>query len=481
MVRLFVKDYPALDTVALLALRQRGLLGAEELIGAVEQRCNDINPTINAVVHQNFDLAYRQARGYDQQPLAELGMLAGLPLLVKDLSPWKGQPYPSGSLIHQRRIASSTTDLLESYRQLGACYIGRSNSSEFGLSFNSDSLCYPPGRNPHDIDRSSGGSSGGAAAAVAAGIVPFAHASDGGGSLRVPAACCRLPVFKPGNASWKGFGWSRFTSEHVISRSLRDSWLFFRLCHNETPALLQELDYFTRLPEPPPSCTIAYSDEPLCGADNFPPAAIAALNALLDKLANHGHRLVRLRPPVCHADELIEHFGYSVVDNIAAQMELPQRLPSFTSLQPRSWLHFIIGSVAESSPHHRLYLQRQSELLRHWFNDYQLFVCPLLTQEAPKLGELDGPDFWQPYYEMLMAQQPQPLRQQRVLPTAIQHLCNFSPNTIPFNIGGQAAIVLPGRTATAAVQLVSNSDQLLFAIANSLSPGMLAADSLAFN
>lgn len=219
------------DATGLAARVRAGEVTPGELVEAAITRLEAVNPAINAVAEKLYDAARRQAETVDRA-----APLAGVPFAIKDLGiAIKGVPTHGGS-----RVPCFTPDfdsvLTGRYRAAGLVPIATSTSPEYGLRLMTESARFGITRNPWNLGHTSGGSSGGAAALVAAGVVPVAHASDGGGSIRVPSACTglvglkisrgRVPLSPLASESWYGF-----VVDHVVSRSVRDSALLLDLTH----------------------------------------------------------------------------------------------------------------------------------------------------------------------------------------------------------------------------------------------------------
>ncbi len=212
----------ATDQAALVA---RGDAKPLELLDAAIERIERIDPVLNAVVIRWFD----HARDVATSPDLPAGPFRGVPFLLKDLfATYAGQRISNGNvaLKNANTISDIDTTLVARYRAAGLVIAGRTNSPELGSVPTTEPLAWGPTRNPWDTTRTPGGSSGGAAAAVASGMVPFAHASDGGGSIRIPASCCGLVGLKPSQGRIT-FGPARNESglgvEHCVSRTVRDS------------------------------------------------------------------------------------------------------------------------------------------------------------------------------------------------------------------------------------------------------------------
>lgn len=217
-------DYERYDALGLAALVASKQVTPEELLDAALARTDARNPALNAVVFRWEDAARRAI-----QAGLPAGPFQGVPFLLKDLgTPYAGQPMSSGSGLFAAFVADHDSELVARWRAAGLVAFGRTASPEFGLTSTTESRLHGATHNPWDVERTPGGSSGGSAAAVAAGIVPMASASDGGGSIRIPASCCGLFGMKPTRGRTPsgpdvGEGWAGMSTAHVVSRSVRDS------------------------------------------------------------------------------------------------------------------------------------------------------------------------------------------------------------------------------------------------------------------
>jgi len=220
------EEYRKHDAISLAGLIAKRQVSAEEVLETAIARAEQVNPAINAIVHKQ----YEQARKTVAAGLPE-GPLKGVPYLLKDLASFKtGEPVSFGSSLFKDFVADHDTAYVTRCKDAGLVFIGRSSSPEFGLNPNTEPRLYGSCHNPWNLEYSPGGSSGGAAAAVSAGILPVAHATDGGGSIRIPAAQCGLFGLKPSRgrvsmAPDAGEGWGGLSAAHVVSRSVRDSAL----------------------------------------------------------------------------------------------------------------------------------------------------------------------------------------------------------------------------------------------------------------
>lgn len=213
-----------MDATEQAELVRRGEVSPSELVEAAIERIERIDPALNAVVIRWFDHAREVAAG----TLPDAAF-RGVPTLLKDLhAAYAGQPLTNGNAALKAAgyRPDADTTLVARYRAAGFVMLGRTNSPELGAVPVTEPEAWGPTRNPWDTSRTPGGSSGGAAAAVASGMVPVAHASDGGGSIRIPASCCGLVGLKVSQGRIT-MGPARDESnlgvEHVVTRSVRDS------------------------------------------------------------------------------------------------------------------------------------------------------------------------------------------------------------------------------------------------------------------
>jgi len=185
-------DYSKLDGIAAAeGIRNKEFTSAELTACAID-RARQINPSINAIVHESFDLAVEQAKQVDNEPEFLLrSPVAGVPFLIKDLAEVKGLATTFGSALYEDYVSPQHSNIVAKYIDAGLPILGKTNTPEFGLTLTTEARANGPCRNPWNLNYSTGGSSGGAAAAVAAGIVPVAHlvmAADLFAYLRLAAA-----------------------------------------------------------------------------------------------------------------------------------------------------------------------------------------------------------------------------------------------------------------------------------------------------
>lgn len=279
-----------LDGVAQAELVARGELSPTELLDACAARVEAMNPLIRAVTSLDLD------RARATKPAA--GPLSGVPFLVKDVTPYPGLPWSMGSRMFARNVAMQGTPYSARIDAAGLITIGKSATSEFGLLGSTETRLHGVTHNPWDLSTSAAGSSGGAAAAVAAGIVPLAHANDGGGSIRIPASVCGLFGFKPSRgrcvpASLGASDFEEITSDHCISRTVRDSALFLSLTeakHGELPPVGHVRDPIDRRLRIATWTRAAMGQEP-------EPAVRRAHDEAVALCASLGHDVEPIAPP----------------------------------------------------------------------------------------------------------------------------------------------------------------------------------------
>jgi amidase len=217
-------DYRSYDGLGLAELVAKGDVSPDELLDLALSLIEQADPRLNAVVNV-FESQARQAIT-EGLPAGPFG---GVPFAIKDL--WtnvSGVVTANGSRLFADAVAAGDSEIVRRYRRAGLVLFAKTNSPELGTSPSTEPALFGPTGNPWDLTLTSGGSSGGAAAGVAAGLFPLAHATDGGGSIRIPASCCGLFGLKPTrgrvpSGPERGEGWSGMSAQHVVSRSVRDS------------------------------------------------------------------------------------------------------------------------------------------------------------------------------------------------------------------------------------------------------------------
>jgi amidase/6-aminohexanoate-cyclic-dimer hydrolase len=320
------REYEDFDAIGLADLVRRKRVAPADLLDACLARIAALQPKLGCVPIVMEAGARRQiAAGLPYGPLQ------GVPFLLKDLYlQLKDSPLTNGSRLFRDQICQVDFTLIERYRAAGLVFAGRSTSPEFGLNMASDPALFGPTRNPWNGGYSAGGSSGGAAAAVAAGIVPIAHATDGGGSIRIPASNCGLVGLKPTRARnpagpLVGEGWASLSVAHVVTRSVRDSAAL--LDATAGPAEGDpyacpppERSFAAEVGRDPGRLRIALQTRPNTGVAVHPECIAAATNAakLCERL---GHAVEEAAPQYDHA-ALYDALWVLAAAGIAAIVEM---------------------------------------------------------------------------------------------------------------------------------------------------------------
>jgi amidase len=287
-------EYAEFDGLGLALCIRKGEVSAAEALEAAIERIERHNGVLNAVVYKAYDEARRVASG----KLPD-GPFAGVPFLIKDLGlRVKGWPRTSGSRFAEIAADGEDSELVKRYRATGAVLAGKTNTPEFGIPGVTTSRRLGPCRNPWNPDHISGGSSGGAAAAVASGMTPLAHASDGLGSIRIPAACCGLVGLKTTrdrnpNGQFDADRAIGLSVDHVVSRSVRDSAAMLDATGYPEPASpyaapSKERPYLEEITRSPGQIRIAWSAETPTG-NPISPEAQKALEGTAATLRVLGH------------------------------------------------------------------------------------------------------------------------------------------------------------------------------------------------
>jgi amidase len=456
------EDYLALDAIGLAELIASRQVSAAEALEAAITRMTKVNPKLNAVT---LDLSERARAEVREAKLR--GPLAGVPFLLKDLGPHlAGTATTQSCRLYADDVAQSDSPLATLYRGAGLVVFGKTNTPELGLEPVTEPVMFGPTRNPWDLSRTSGGSSGGAAAAVAAGVVPAAHASDGGGSIRIPASCCGLFGLKPsrGRVSYapKDEGWGGFSCNHAVSRTVRDSALLLDIAGRPQPGD----PYWTAPPaqpfvesamRDPTSLRIAFTTGAFAaaGVEAECAEAVRAAAKLCESL---GHHVEEAQPPIDRAS--LAAAGVVIAASVAADLdaiaERRGRPIGPDEVEPATFATYQRGRGVSGSAYVQA-LRRAHDLGRAmaaFFARYDVLISSTLGSPPVPIGHIHG----------------EPLD----LEGYGRRLFDFMPNTQAFNITGQPAASLPlamsGDGLPIGVQFVARQgeDALLFSLAGQL-------------
>ncbi|THD63264.1 amidase [Phenylobacterium sp.] len=426
-------SYSDYDGLGLAELVAKGEVTPSELAEAAIDRIERRNPTLNAVVYKGYDDARRWAAG----PLPD-GPFKGVPFLIKDLGmPVAGWPRSHGSKFARGVVDAQDGGLTARYKAAGVVPLGKTNTPEYGITGTTESAALGPCRNPWNPNHIAGGSSGGAASAVAAGIVPLAHASDGLGSIRIPAACCGLvglKVTRDRNPNLPdGFDYALGNVvDHVVTRTVRDSAAMLDATGypepgSPYPAPPKDRPYLEEVCRSPGRLRIAWSSETANGRP-IDPEIQAALERTADLLKGLGHEVIERGLGIDYR-ALYASRGPAAAANFAAGMarliDLVGREPEQDELEPLTWSILKAGRRQEGPAVMRS-LQETRMLNRQTlaaFEDIDVYLCPVLGTPVPEIGFIDPVNL-----------EPKEVnrRQGRTFP--------YTP---PFNYSGQPSMSLP--------------------------------------
>ena len=399
-------DYSKLDGIAAAEGISNKEFTSAELTACAIDRAKQINPSINAIVHESFDLAAEQAKKIDNAPeLLQRSPVAGVPFLIKDLAEVKGLATTFGSDLFKGYVSPQNSNIAAKYIEVGLPILGKTNTPEFGLTLTTEALANGPCRNPWNLDYSTGGSSGGAAAAVAAGIVPVAHASDGGGSIRIPASCCGLFGLKPSrgltvagdtlNESWGGM-----SVGHVLSRSVRDSAAFLDVIKLDQahlyPLPTSPDSFYAAIQETGTSIRklrIAVQFDHPTG-EAVDQDCVLALQKAVKLCESLGHQVEEIAHPIDHSvagramSRMINTYTYQTVGKRANQLNLPlEDCPIEASTLAMATRGQTVSAIAYVDARNCLIEAEQQ--LQNFYQQYDVIIQHVLNKVPAKLGWLD--------------------------------------------------------------------------------------------
>lgn len=377
-------QFVKLDATALADLVRRKEVTPIELTEAAIARIEAFDLTLNAVPIKLDEKARTTAKG----PLPE-GPFTGVPFLIKDLRDYAGTRSTSGSRFFANNIAVNSSPPVQACEKTGLVIIGKTNTPEFGLLGTTEPLLHGATHNPWFLTCSPGGSSGGAAAAVAAGLVPMAHATDGGGSIRIPASCCGVFGMKPtrGRMPSTGSAAGDFLSiDLCVSRSVRDSARLFEATEVSMPAF--ERVGYVGGPDKD-RLMMAFSTLNIYG--NEADAEVkAAIEASAKLCADLGHEVVEDRPQFDGA-EFVEHFMTLWSSSAGSVLDMVKK----TGIDPQSVLEpWTLGLAAEfgRKPQGSVeaalsYFGQLEQIFAKFYADYDVYLTPVLRYQPIVIGE----------------------------------------------------------------------------------------------
>lgn len=463
-------DYEQYDALGLAELVRRNEVSPSELLDAAIDRVEARNGAVNAVVRPLYDYGRKAI----QDGLPD-GPFRGVPYLLKDLGGWlAGEKVTRGSRFFTDAPAVEfDSEHVRRLKRAGLVIFGRTNSCELGLSLTCEPVLYGATKSPWDTTRISGGSSGGAAAAVGSRMLPMAHASDGFGSIRAPAACCGIVGLKPTRsrntmAPYAGEGLGGIATEHAVTLSVRDSAALLDATCGPGPgdpyvAPKPEQGFLDEVIAAPGKLRIAFTSVTPNGA----PVDAHCLRALGDAArlcADLGHDVEEINPKFDGADVVPTFLTLASANTVVNLSSHPTkgRSPRPGEVETVTYATGQLGEKVTAADYVRATqtAHRLGRQMAAFHETYDVLLTPALATLPPKLGWID----------MMMEDVHEYWRR----------VFHFSPFTVWFNLTGQPAIVLPlgqcspepGNSATfpVSVQLVARygGEATLFRLAGQL-------------
>ncbi|WZH50775.1 MAG: amidase [Nocardioides alkalitolerans] len=378
-----------LDAVGLAEHLAAGKVSAVEVVDAAIARCEAVGPTLNGLALDTYTRARRQAR----DPRA--GFFSGVPTFVKDNVAVEGLPTQDGCDAFVARPAPKDGDFFRMYGATGVVPIGKSQLSEFGFSASAEHPRLGPVRNPWDPTRTAGASSAGSSAFVAAGVVPIAHANDGGGSIRIPAAACGLVGLKPTRnrfAQDKVFRDMpvRIVADGVVTRSVRDTAAYLREAERVYRNLaLAPVGDITRPGTKRLRVAVVTTSIDTAASPEVREATLGVAR-LLEELGHHVVELEQPPVPPSFRDDFLLYWGFLSTFLVSTGRAThrgswdPSRLDNLTRGLARyaaRRMHRLPGAIAR--------LARSERLSAAFFADHDVVLTPTVATTTPEIGHLD--------------------------------------------------------------------------------------------
>jgi len=466
-------EYDSLDAIAMTDLVQRGEVTALELVEEAIARIETHNGRLNAVITP----MYEHAREQSDKKLPD-SPFSGVPFLMKDFcAEVAGIPFTECSSFLKDYVPDEDSELYRRFCNAGLISIGKTNLPEFAIGATTEPRLFGATKNPWDLTRTTGGSSGGAAAAVTTRIVPMAHGNDIGGSIRIPASCCGLVGLKPSRgrsstAPHYGDIVAGFFSEHVLTRSVRDSAAMLDAI--EGPSVGEPYyappparPFIEEMRRDPGKLRIGYSTKTPFG-DDIHPDCVNAVQEAARVLESLGH-IVDEAEPTYEAERLWRNFTSLLASGaawaIADWSRRIQREPKEEDFEPFVWAFAERGKSLSSADYLLAMQDVQFEVraFSQFFEQSDIFMTPTLGKPPVELGTL------------VFQGDPFELRRKT---------SEFSPYTYVSNATGQPAISLPlhwnDQGLPIGVHFVARypDDAMLFQLAAQLEKAMPWSDKI---
>jgi amidase len=408
-----------------------GEVSARELVTASLERIDALNDRLNAFILLDPEGALAAAdkvRPGDERPFA------GVPLAIKDVGPaWAGKPLTWGSHLFGQFTPPIDGAVVRRFFEAGFIPVGKTNAPEMGILNITEPRRYGPTRNPWDLDRTPGGSSGGSAAAVAAGMVPIAHGNDGGGSIRIPAACCGLVGLKParGRVSHAPVLGDQFLAvDGVLSRTVEDTALALDVLAGYEPgdatwAPPPAEPFAAALDREPQALRIALSVNPPIDVP-VEPLFEQAVRDAGELLASLGHQVEEFELP-WDSGEVFPEFSKLWAVGVGSTVDFASRVsgqePSPENAEALTLELYRRGRELDAISYARAMVAMQAfaRAAVVAMSPYDAVVTPVMAKPQVRIGEIDPEDGWE----------------------AFRQAGAFTPFTAPINISGQPAISLP--------------------------------------
>ena len=392
-----VKDYLKHDMTGLAALVASRQVSAAEVLEAAIAREEAVNPAINAISQELHDKARKAIKAG-----LPTGPLTGAPYLLKDVGAHlKGSPVRYGGRMFPKKPSKHDSVMTARLKAAGAVIFGKTTTPEMGLAASTETTLTGNTRNPWNTDHSSGGSSGGAAAAVAGGIVPAAHASDGGGSIRIPASHCGLFGLKPSRARVSfapdaGEGWGGLAAQHAVTRTVRDSALLLDVTAGPAPgdpyaAPPPSGPFRDALGRDPGALRIALATDSFTGVKVKKSCAEAARQTA-KRLEAMGHEVTEDAPDLNweeYAHALWVLVATTVAHSVRTLFEAKGRAPRRRDMERVTWgaLQFARTLKADDYAHALATKHKLGRRVAAFHEKYDMILTPTLGAPAPKIGE----------------------------------------------------------------------------------------------
>jgi amidase len=410
-----------------------GEISASELVQISLERIEELNPSLNAFVDVDEERALATAAKIgpgDERPFA------GVPVAIKNNRPVAGLRLTYGCSLMSDYVADYDHNVTRRLKDAGFVIVGTTTLPEYGILPTSEARLFGPTRNPWDLERTPGGSSGGAAAAVAAGIVPVAHGNDGGGSVRIPAACCGLVGLKPARGRISAapeLGDSSLSIDGMLTRTVADTAAILDVLAGYEPG---DATWAPPPPEPfaaaaersPGRLRIAVATDPPVPDAVVDPMCARAVSDAAELLRSLGHEVDEVQPP-WRADGLSELFGAVFSIHIALSIAYSGMVaghePTADDMEPMSWAIYSMVSKlsAVDGMGATVRLQAFARQLIAFLAPYDALLTPALAERPLPLGTLD-------------TSAPEPM-------STFTRSGLFTPFTPVFNASGQPGISLP--------------------------------------